>query len=163
MDPETTPKFSHLGDQGEARMVDVSDKSVTTRTAVASARVTSTPEVIEKIYSGNLPKGDVFSVARIAGIQAAKRTADLIPMCHPLSLDWADIAFERDGDDAIVIRATARTSARTGVEMEAMTAASVSALALYDMAKSADKSIVIGPIKLESKSGGKSGEYQRQN
>ncbi len=144
-------------------MVDVSDKSVTTRTAVATARITSTSEVIAAIYSGNLSKGDVFSVARIAGIQAAKRTPDLIPMCHSLALDWADIAFERNGDNAIVIRATVRTSARTGVEMEAMTAASVSALALYDMAKSADKGIVIGPIRLESKSGGKSGDYRRKD
>ncbi|MCA9250512.1 MAG: cyclic pyranopterin monophosphate synthase MoaC [Phycisphaerae bacterium] len=161
MNGKQTSDFSHLDEHGKARMVDVSEKPVTTRTAVASARVTSRTDVIDAIFSGDLPKGDVLAVARIAGIQAAKRTPDLIPMCHPMTLEWADIAFERDGKDSIVIRSTVRTCARTGVEMEAMTAASVSALALYDMAKSADKSIVIGPIRLESKSGGKSGDYQR--
>lgn len=161
MNSKYPSEFSHLDEHGQARMVDVSPKPATTRTAVATARVTSRPDVIDAIYADELPKGNVLAVARIAGIQAAKRTPDLIPLCHSMTLDWVDVAFERDGNDSIVIRCTARTCARTGVEMEAMTAASVSALALYDMTKSADKSIVIGPIRLESKSGGKSGDYKR--
>ena len=112
------------------------------------------------LRNGALPKGEALPVARVAGIQAAKRTAELVPLCHPLALDWVDVRFERDGD-GIIILATARTSARTGVEMEALTAAAVAALTLYDMAKSADKAMVIGPIRLESKSGGKSGEWTR--
>ncbi|NOX57324.1 MAG: cyclic pyranopterin monophosphate synthase MoaC [Planctomycetes bacterium] len=159
---QNTPPLSHLTESGEARMVDVSQKPIATRTAVASALVTTRPEVIDAIFAGDLPKGDVIGVARIAGIQAAKRTADLIPLCHPMTLEWVDISIEREGEQSLLIRATARTCARTGVEMEAMTAASVAALALYDMTKSADKGIVIGPIRLESKTGGKSGDYQRQ-
>lgn len=161
MNPDETPNLSHLNERGEANMVDVSAKSVTTRTAVASARVITSPRVADAIFDGTLPKGDVITVSKLAGIQAAKRTSDLIPLCHPVSLDWVDIDIQRDGQEAILIRASARTSARTGVEMEALTAASVAALALYDMAKSADKSMVIGPIRLESKTGGKSGDFKR--
>ncbi len=161
MNPDDKPNLSHLNERGEASMVDVSQKPVTTRTAVASARVTTRPEVADAIFGGTLPKGDVISVAKIAGIQAAKRTSDFIPLCHSMSLDWVEINIERDGHESILIRATARTSARTGVEMEALMGASVSALALYDMAKSADKGMVIGPIRLESKTGGKSGDFKR--
>ena len=155
------PKLSHVDDQGQAHMVDVTTKRVTERTATASAQVTGQPDVMDALLAGNLPKGEAVSVARIAGISAAKRTADLIPLCHPLSLDWVDVVIRRQNPDSILIEATAKTASRTGVEMEAMTAASVAALTLYDMAKAADKSIEIGPIRLESKSGGKSGDYRR--
>lgn len=152
------PDFTHLDESGRARMVDVSAKEPTARTAVASARVSARPEVIEALLRGDLPKGEALAVARIAGIAAAKRTAELIPLCHPLPLEWVDVAFRRDADDAVTITATAKTVARTGVEMEALTAAAVAALTLYDMAKSADKAMQIGPIRLERKSGGKSGD-----
>jgi cyclic pyranopterin phosphate synthase len=142
-------------------MVDVSPKSVTERLAVASARVRGRPEVIRAILAGDLPKGEALAVARVAGIQAAKKTADLIPLCHPMSLDWVEVAIRQSGDDHITIEATAKTTSRTGVEMEAMTAAAVAALTLYDMAKAADKEIEIGPIRLEKKSGGKSGTFIR--
>jgi cyclic pyranopterin phosphate synthase len=142
-------------------MVDVSPKPATERTAQATARLSSRPEVIEALMAGALPKGDALAVARVAGIGAAKRTAELIPLCHALALDWVEVAFERCGDDALLVRATARTTARTGVEMEALTAATVAALTLYDMAKATDKSIEIGPIRLENKSGGQSGDYVR--
>lgn len=155
------PRLSHLDQGGQAHMVDVSSKAPTERTAVASAVFTTRPDVIDAMLAGNLPKGDAVSVARIAGIAAAKRTADLIPLCHPLTLEWVDISIERTALDGITITATARTVSRTGVEMEALTAASVAALALYDMAKSADKGIEIGPIRLEKKTGGKSGPYIR--
>lgn len=161
MNSAKEPNFSHLDPSGQARMVDVSPKPATERMAQATARLTSRPEVIEALMAGTLPKGDALAVARVAGISAAKKTAELIPLCHSLALDWADVAFERVGDDAVLIRATARTTARTGVEMEALTAATVAALTLYDMTKAVDKSIEIGPIRLESKSGGRSGNYTR--
>ena len=155
------PHLSHVDDQGQARMVDVSPKPVTARTAIASATVTSQPEVIAAIWAGDLPKGEALAVARVAGIAAAKRTADLIPLCHPMTLEWVDVAFARPADNVITITATAKTCSRTGVEMEALTAASVAALTIYDMAKAADKGITIGPIRLEQKTGGKSGDYVR--
>ncbi len=153
--------LSHLDGSGRVRMVDVSDKNVTLRTAVATAVVTFRAEVRAKLLSGKLAKGEALTTAKIAGIQAAKDTGRLIPMCHPLALDWVDIAIVPQGDTELLITATSQATARTGVEMEAMTAASVAALTLYDMSKSADKSITIGPIRLEFKSGGKSGDFRR--
>ena len=142
-------------------MVDVSAKPPTERIAEATARLTVLPKVLDALIAGKLPKGEALAVARVAGISAAKRAADWIPLCHPLPLDWARIDFEREADDRMLVRAVVKTTARTGVEMEAMVAASASALTLYDMAKAADRSITIGPIQLERKTGGKSGEYRR--
>jgi cyclic pyranopterin phosphate synthase len=153
--------LSHLDSQGKAKMVDVSQKPVSQREAVASAIVQLRPDVLDALMAGTLPKGDVFNTARIAGIQAAKRTAELIPLCHILPLDFVGIEFARMSPDRISITCTARTTARTGVEMEALTGASVTALTIYDMAKSVDKAIEIGPIRLETKSGGASGDFRR--
>lgn len=155
------PDLSHLDNDGNVRMVDVSGKDVTDRTAVASAVVTVTPDVLERLLAGTLRKGQALTTAKIAGIHAAKRTGELIPLCHPLSLEWADVTFETLDDAHLQITATARTRSRTGVEMEALTAAAVAALTIYDMAKAADPAIVIGPIRLERKSGGRSGDYRR--
>jgi cyclic pyranopterin phosphate synthase len=151
-------KLSHYDDKGRARMVDVSDKSPTRRTAKAHAFVAMSAEVLNAL-PGN-PKGNPLEVARFAGIQAAKRTAELIPMCHPLPLTHIDVATEivKDG---IEIRASASTTAGTGVEMEALTAASIAALTIYDMCKALDKGIVIREIRLDKKTGGKSGDYNR--
>lgn len=140
-------------------MVDVSTKAETVREAVASAVVTMNPAVMDKVFGGGLSKGDALATARIAGIQAAKRTGEWIPMCHPLALDWVAVEFSRSAPDRLRILCTAKTLARTGVEMEALLGASAAALTLYDMTKSADKNIVIGPIRLERKTGGKSGDY----
>lgn len=153
--------LSHLGPDGAARMVDVSSKETTTREAQASGVVTMRPEVLDRLMSGDLPKGDALATARLAGIMAAKRTAEWIPLCHPLALDWVEIEFARGGAGELRIACTARTSARTGVEMEALTGVSAAALTIYDMAKSADKGITIGPIRLERKSGGRSGDWHR--
>ncbi len=159
--------LSHLGPDGEARMVDVSGKEVTQREATASARVSMRAEVLDMLMAGALEKGDAIATARVAGIQAAKRTSDWIPMCHPLGLDWVRVEFRvgpvrKSGAGELEIRCTAKTSSRTGVEMEAMTGVSAAALTIYDMAKAADKGIVIGPIRLERKTGGKSGTYERE-
>ncbi|MCH7812738.1 MAG: cyclic pyranopterin monophosphate synthase MoaC [Planctomycetes bacterium] len=161
MNAESEVTLSHLTPLGEARMVDVSAKTATLRVAVASGRLRARPEVLDALMAGNLPKGEALGTARVAGILAAKRTDEWIPLCHPLPLDWAQISFARERADTLLIVATVKTSARTGVEMEALTAVSCAALTLYDMAKAADKSIVIGPIQLEHKSGGRSGEYNR--
>ncbi|MGB9624456.1 MAG: cyclic pyranopterin monophosphate synthase MoaC [Phycisphaerae bacterium] len=147
---------------GRARMVDVSAKRPTARTAVAAGCVTLSPETLRRITGGRLAKGDVFGVARVAGILAAKRTGELIPLCHPLAVDWVDIDFEVRPPDRIEIRATARVAARTGVEMEALTAATVAALTVYDMCKSMDRTITLGPFRLESKTGGRSGAFRRR-
>ena len=151
-------KLSHFDEAGEARMVDVSAKQATRRTATASAFVELSKEVLAALPSN--PKGNPLEVARFAGIQAAKRTSDLIPMCHPLPLTHVDVtaAIESDG---VRISATTSTVGPTGVEMEALTAASVAALTVYDMTKALDKSIVIRHIRLEEKSGGKSGDFTR--
>jgi cyclic pyranopterin phosphate synthase len=151
-------KLSHYDSTGNARMVDVSGKTVTRREAEASAFVGLSAEVLAALPK-NL-KGNPLEVARFAGIQAAKRTADLIPMCHPLPLTFVDVSMEMQLD-GVLIRAVVSTSSVTGVEMEAMTAASVAALTIYDMCKALDKSIVIRNIALTRKSGGKSGEYRR--
>lgn len=150
-------KLSHFDEAGEARMVDVSAKAATRREAEASAFVTLSKEVLAALP--NNPKGNPLEVARFAGIQAAKRTSELIPMCHPLPLTFIDVTAEIT-PDGIAIRSKAATTGPTGVEMEALTAASVAALTIYDMCKALDKGIVIREVRLERKSGGKSGDYQ---
>jgi cyclic pyranopterin phosphate synthase len=140
-------------------MVDVGAKAATGRRAVAGGRITMTPEALAAIRAGNAPKGDVLSTARIAGIMAAKRTAELIPLCHPLALTSVAVDFDWEAD-GISVRATAATTGPTGVEMEALTAASVALLTLYDMAKALDRAMVIGDIRLLEKSGGRSGDWR---
>jgi cyclic pyranopterin phosphate synthase len=152
-------KLTHLGEDGAARMVDVGGKPATPRRAIATGRITMSPQVLEAIRAGNAPKGDVLGTARIAGIMAAKRTGDLIPLCHPLGLEAVNIDFEYE-DSAIRATATASLTGRTGVEMEAMTAVSVALLTIYDMAKAIDKGMVIESIRLIAKSGGKSGDWK---
>ncbi len=154
--------LSHIGRKGQLQMVDVSDKDVTVREAEASAIVSMREEVLDALMGNELPKGDALSAARVAGILAAKRTGELIPLCHPLPVDWIDIRYDRKTRAKLLVSCVARTAARTGVEMEALVGASTAALTIYDMAKSADKRIVIGPVQLERKTGGKSGEFKRQ-
>jgi cyclic pyranopterin phosphate synthase len=152
---------THLDESGNARMVDVGPKQPTRRRAVAEGTLKVSRIVINTLDSRSAPKGDAFGVARIAGIQAAKRTSDLIPLCHPLHLSWVGVDFAvGPAQDCVVVRAEARTAAQTGVEMEAITAATIALLTLYDMLKSVDKSMVIGEIRLIAKSGGKSGDFQ---
>lgn len=151
-------RLSHLDESGAARMVDVGGKPDTTRSATACGIIRMEAETLAAIKAGNAPKGDVLGTARIAGIMGAKRTADLIPMCHPLGLDAVTIAFAFL-DDGIEVTATASLTAKTGVEMEAMTAVSVALLTIYDMAKAVDKAMVIGDVRLIAKSGGKSGDW----
>ncbi|MEP0956093.1 cyclic pyranopterin monophosphate synthase MoaC [Leptolyngbya sp. FACHB-1515] len=144
-------------------MVDVSEKAVTVREAIAAAQVRMQPETLDAIESGNAPKGDVIGTARLAGIMAAKQTANLIPLCHPLPLQKVEVQITPDRDlPGYQIRATVRIKAETGVEMEALTAVSIAALTLYDMAKAIEKSMSIESIRLLSKTGGKSGDYQRE-
>ena len=152
--------LTHLDDTGAARMVDVSNKAVTAREAVAEGRIAMSQAALTAIREGAAAKGDVLAVARVAGIMAAKKTADLIPLCHPLPLSRVtiDFAFNRDGVQVI---ATAATDARTGVEMEALTAASVALLTIYDMAKAVDKAMTIESLRLVRKTGGKSGAWSR--
>ena len=148
--------LTHLDEQGAARMVDVAQKPVTDRRAVARATVRMTPQTAAAVAAGDAPKGDVIGVARIAGIQAAKRTGELIPLCHPIGLDHVDVDGVVDADAGVVeLTATARVSARTGVEMEAMTAASVAALTVYDMVKGIERGVAIGEIHLVEKTCGK--------
>ena len=155
--------LSHLDSSGEARMVDVSSKSPTVREAVASGKVLMSLETLEAIAAGNAPKGDVLATARLAGIMAAKQTANLIPLCHPLPLHKIEVKLIADRSlPGYQIRATVKTKAETGVEMEALTAVSVTALTLYDMAKGLEKSMAIQSIQLLSKTGGKSGDYVRE-
>ncbi len=154
-------ELSHVDAAGRVRMVDVSDKKTTLRRAVATALVVVGEAVFEKLSAGTIVKGDALSTAKIAGIQAAKRTSELIPLCHGLSPDFVDVQCELRPPDAVMIRSEARIAAKTGVEMEALTAASVAALTIYDMCKALSKSITIGPIRLEQKSGGKSGDWRR--
>jgi cyclic pyranopterin phosphate synthase len=153
-------KLTHLDDTGAARMVDIASKDVTEREALAEAVVVLSPEAFTAVRQGNVPKGDVLATARIAGIMAAKKTADLIPLCHPLALSKADVNFEWLNErSAIRVTALAKTAGQTGVEMEALTAASVAALTIYDMVKAIDKGTAIEAIRLMRKSGGKSGNY----
>ena len=156
----TEPTFTHLDQSGNAHMVDVGDKAVTKRRAVARATVLTTTEVARAIADGSMKKGDVLAVARIAGIQAAKRTSDLIPLCHPLPVTKVTVELTV-GADRVEIEATVETVGQTGVEMEALTAASVAALTVYDMCKSADKAMTITNVALWEKSGGKSGDFRR--
>jgi len=153
--------LTHLSDAGEASMVDVGAKAVTERVARARAVVRMRPATLREIVEGNAPKGDVLAVARVAGIQAAKRTSDLIPLCHPLPLTKVAVDFETAQGDTLMITTLCKVSGRTGVEMEAMTAASVAALTVYDMAKGLEKGIVIESVALLEKSGGKSGTWNR--
>ncbi|MFC7221433.1 cyclic pyranopterin monophosphate synthase MoaC [Streptomyces polyrhachis] len=154
------PLLTHIDEAGAARMVDVSAKDVTSRTARATGRVLVTPRVVELLRGEGVPKGDALATARIAGIMGAKRTPDLIPLCHPLAVSgvMVDLAV---ADDAVEISATVRTTDRTGVEMEALTAVAVAALTVVDMVKAVDKSAVISDIRVEEKTGGKSGDFRR--
>ncbi len=150
--------LTHIDDEGAARMVDVGGKAVTTRIGVASGRITMSREAAAAIAAGTAKKGDVLAVARVAGIMAAKRTSDLIPLCHPLPLSSVDIALTVD-DTGVTVTATTSTDGKTGVEMEALTAASVTLLTIYDMAKAIDKGMILSDIRLMSKRGGKSGDW----
>ncbi|KHK91581.1 cyclic pyranopterin monophosphate synthase MoaC [Novosphingobium malaysiense] len=151
--------LTHIDSEGSARMVDVGAKAETQRVAVASGRITMTVEALAAIRAGDAPKGDVLGTARIAGIMAAKKTSDLIPMCHPLMIDAVNVDFTFE-DDAIRATATAALTGKTGVEMEAITGVSVALLTIYDMAKALDKGMVIGEIRLIEKRGGKSGHWK---
>ncbi|WP_447762377.1 cyclic pyranopterin monophosphate synthase MoaC [Sphingopyxis panaciterrae] len=150
---------THLDETGAAHMVDVGGKAATERRAVAGGRITMSAGALDAIHNGNAPKGDVLSTARIAGIMAAKRTADLIPLCHPIALTKVGVEFEWE-ESGISVRATAATTGPTGVEMEALTAASVALLTLYDMAKALDRAMILGDIRLLEKSGGRSGDWR---
>jgi len=156
-----TTKLTHVSPKGEARMVDVGQKGETEREAVAKGRVMMKPATLRQIKSAGFAKGDVLAVARVAGIMAAKKTPELIPLCHPLLINNITIEFDLVGDDCIEITAAVKSTGKTGVEMEALVAASVSALTIYDMCKSADRAMTIAEIYLESKKGGKSGTYLR--
>lgn len=155
-------EFSHLDEQGNAHMVDVGNKPESRRTAIASATVQMRPETLSAIQNDSLKKGDVLQVARLAGIMAAKQTGNLIPLCHPLGIDTVSVDFSIDEKaSAICTTATVSIVGRTGVEMEAMTAASITALTIYDMCKSIDRGMTISAVQLEAKTGGKSGDYKR--
>ncbi|MGW0995436.1 cyclic pyranopterin monophosphate synthase MoaC [Streptomyces sp. NPDC002520] len=156
----TQDRLTHLDDAGAARMVDVSGKDVTARTARASGRVLVSPRVIELLRGGGVPKGDALATARIAGIMGAKRTPDLIPLCHPLSVSGVTLDLSV-ADDAVEITATVKTTDRTGVEMEALTAVAVAGLTVIDMVKAVDKGAVITDVRVEEKTGGKSGHWSR--
>lgn len=153
--------LTHLDARGHAHIVDIAEKPETRRRAVATARLEARPETVAATLGGGLTKGDALAVARIAGIMAAKKTAELIPLCHPIPLTRVEIGIAADGDAALVVTATAETTARTGVEMEALTAAAVAALTLYDMAKSRDRGMTVAAVRLEEKSGGASGYFRR--
>ncbi|MCG8347862.1 MAG: cyclic pyranopterin monophosphate synthase MoaC [Chloroflexales bacterium] len=159
MTDETGPRLTHLDAQGQAQMVDVGEKAVTQREAVARAMVQMQPATLRLIMDGAMPKGDVLAVARVAGIMAAKRTADLIPLCHPLNLTHVAVTLTpASGQDALLIEAVVRTNGPTGVEMEALTAASIAALTVYDMCKAVERGMRISEIRLAQKRGGRSGE-----
>ena len=156
-------KLTHLDDQGRARMVDVSEKDATSRIAVARGSIHMRAETLELILKGKVEKGDVFSVARVAGIMAAKKTSELIPMCHPLNITSVEIDLTPEKNPSRVeIEAVVRVDGKTGVEMEAMTAVSVAGLTIYDMCKAVDREMSIGEIRLVKKSGGKSGTFIRK-
>jgi cyclic pyranopterin phosphate synthase len=155
-------RLTHVDETGAARMVDVSGKAVTDRTATATARVLLSPRTVALLRGAGVPKGDALAVARVAGIMGAKRTADLIPLCHPLAISGVELDLVVL-DDGVRVEATVRTSERTGVEMEALTAASVAALTVYDMVKAVDKLAVITDLQVERKAGGKSGDWSRHD
>ena len=153
--------LTHVDETGAARMVDVSAKQVTVRSATASGRLRTTPEVVALLRDEGVPKGDALGVARLAGIMGAKRTPDLIPLCHPIALHGVDVGLDVV-DDGVVIRATARTADRTGVEMEALTAVAVAGLALVDMVKAVDRAATITDVQVDAKEGGRSGSWRRE-
>ena len=154
-------KLTHISDTGEAKMVDISEKEATNRVAEAEARLKMQSKTLELLMSGELPKGDVLSTARIAGIQASKRTSELIPLCHPIPLTNIEISFARIQSNCLQIRAVCRVTAQTGVEMEALTAVSIASLTIYDMVKAVEKGVQIENISLVSKKGGQSGAWHR--
>ncbi|MBD8070699.1 cyclic pyranopterin monophosphate synthase MoaC [Bacillus sp. PS06] len=160
--------FTHFNQQGRAKMVDISAKTETVRTAIAQSSITVSEQIYKQITNQQIKKGDVLAVAQVAGIMAAKKTSDIIPMCHPLSLSGVDISFswttsDGDADYKLIIEVEVKTKGSTGVEMEALTAASVCSLTIYDMCKAVDKGMVIGPTFLKVKTGGKNGDYHRAN
>ena len=159
--------FTHFNEQGHAKMVDISDKPETIRTAIATSSITINRAIYQQIIKGSNKKGDVLAVAQVAGIMAAKQTSSIIPMCHPISLTGVNISFtwnisEQTDLYEIMIEAEVKTKGSTGVEMEALTAASVTALTIYDMCKAVDKNMVIGPTALQKKTGGKNGDFERE-
>lgn len=168
--PEENPRLTHVDESGAARMVDVGDKDVTHRVAVATGFIAMLPATLELIVGGDAPKGDVLAAARIAGIMAAKRTSDLIPMCHPLAITHASVELSPvraqdaagDGRTGIAITATVATDGKTGIEMEALTAAAIAGLTIYDMCKAVDRGMVLSDVALLSKEGGKSGTWTRE-
>ncbi len=161
---DPNPHLTHLDEQGNAKMVDVGDKDVTSREAVARGHVSVQPETLRLIKEGLMKKGDVLTIAQLAGIMGAKKTSELIPLCHPLPLDRVDVELElNEAECRIEITATAKTTARTGVEMEALTAVSVAALTLYDMCKSVDRGMRIEGVRLIKKSGGRSGDINLED
>lgn len=155
-------ELTHFNEQGRARMVDISEKQETSRSATARTTVTMQPATLALIKEGKIGKGDVLAVSQVAAIMAAKKTSDWIPMCHPLALTGVDVRFSDNGENELTIEATVKTKGQTGVEMEALTAVSAAALTVYDMCKAAEKAMVIGPTLLVSKTGGKNGDYYRE-
>lgn len=156
-------EFTHFNDEGRARMVDVSEKAQTLRIATAGAEVHLNRETFDKVVEGKMKKGDVLAVAQVAGIMAAKKTSDVIPMCHPIGLTGVDISFELDSENCVIsITAVTKCKGETGVEMEALTAANIAALTIYDMCKAVQRDILITNVRLLQKSGGKSGEFIRK-
>jgi cyclic pyranopterin phosphate synthase len=157
------PKLTHFDESGAAHMVDVSDKAVTSRIAVARGRITMQPETLAMIIAGTAKKGDVLGVARLAGIMGAKKTSDLIPLCHPLPITKVTVDLTPDAaSDSVLIEATVKTTGQTGVEMEALTAVNIAALTVYDMVKAVDKSMQITDVRVSLKDGGKSGRYEAE-
>lgn len=159
--PDSSP-LTHFNEQGRARMVDISEKAETKRTATARSTLLMKPETLELILQGKMKKGDVLAVAQVAGIMAAKKTSDWIPMCHPIALTGVDIQFTNNGINELYIEATVRTTGPTGVEMEALTAVSAAALTVYDMCKAVEKEMIINSTLLVMKTGGKNGDFHRQ-
>ena len=155
-------EFSHIDEKGKVKMVDVSKKDITERKAIAVGEIKMKPSTLEMIKNGEMKKGAVLETARISGIMGVKKTPDIIPMCHPLLISGIDLEFEFKDEDKIMIKAVVKNSGKTGVEMEALTGVSVAALTIYDMCKAVDKSMIITDIKLEYKSGGKSGVFKRE-
>jgi cyclic pyranopterin phosphate synthase len=160
-DPQRDVPFTHLDRRGALRMVDVSDKEPTRREAVAGGELSTRPEVLDQLLAGGLAKGDALAAARVAGVLAAKRAVEWIPLCHPLPVEYIEVSFHRPRPETLGITCTVRATARTGVEMEALVGVAAAALTLYDMTKSADREMVIGAIRLERKSGGRSGTFVR--
>lgn len=162
-EPENTGSLSHLDESGKAKMVDIGEKEVTARVARAEAVLSMAPSTLDLIVSGSIPKGDVFSTARIAGVMAAKKTHEVIPLCHPLKIDSVSVDFDADhGSSTLRVLSEVRATDRTGVEMEALHAAGIAALTIYDMCKAAERGIEIKSLRLNFKSGGKSGTWERE-